>query len=72
MTIERIKQFGRHVADEATVTADVLNDAVTLLTEAKEHIDRLCEEYLKTLRANGYTEATDSIRAAYNFRWNKL
>jgi hypothetical protein len=70
--IERLVQHSRHVADEATVTADVLNDAADLLKEAQEHILSVCREYEKVLRAYGYSESTDSIRAARDFIKEKL
>lgn len=69
--IEKLTEYSRHVQDEATVTADLLNDAAALLKDAATVITQLITAYQKTLRVNGYEADSESIHEARKV-WYRL
>ncbi|QIG67386.1 hypothetical protein EVB39_057 [Rhizobium phage RHph_TM3_3_9] len=70
--IEKLKTYSQHVQDEATVTADLLQEAATLLADAQKAIGELIDAYRQTLRANGYEPRSDACDAANKVRYRIL
>jgi hypothetical protein len=64
-TIEKLTQYSQHVQDEATTTADLLNDASALLTDACAVIDQLISAQQSLLRRHGYEPYSESCNAGY-------